>query len=212
MLKKYIAREKFLTSPLVDDHRITYLTKLNSTKLFWATTRWWKIKVSCSQWEGTQWIQFFFSCLAEGRRRRRLFLVFSLVPKCVLILFPWGSPSSDVVPKTFPIAPQLYPIWFAQSPTLMCTNWKKVGHRRAYLFLFCYLGSKEVLLFGEECPMFQKKWWWANQCASFQIKKRKKCGCTHELINMNHTHPQEQKGGPFTPWLDFSLVACKFYS
>jgi hypothetical protein len=23
---------------------------------------------------------------------------------------------------------------------------KKVGHRRAYLFLFCYLGSKEVLL------------------------------------------------------------------
>jgi hypothetical protein len=39
MLKKYIAREKFLTSPLVDDHHITYLTKLNSTKLFWATTR-----------------------------------------------------------------------------------------------------------------------------------------------------------------------------
>jgi hypothetical protein len=29
---------------------------------------------------------------------------------------------------------------------------------------------------------------------------------------MNHTHPQEQKGGPFTPWLDFSLVAWKFYS
>jgi hypothetical protein len=28
---------------------------------------------------------------------------------------------------------------------------------------------------------------------------------------MNHTHPQEQKGGPFTQWLDFSLVAWKFY-
>jgi hypothetical protein len=36
-------------------------------------------------------------------------------------------------------------------------------------------------------PPFQKK------------KEKKKCGCTHELINMNHTHPQEQKGGPFTP-------------
>jgi hypothetical protein len=33
---------------------------------------------------------------------------------------------------------------------------KKVGHRRAYLFLFCYLGSKEVLLLGKECPMFIK--------------------------------------------------------
>jgi hypothetical protein len=36
----------------------------------------------------------------------------------------------------------------------------------------------------------------------FKFKKRKekkKCGCTHELINMNPTHPQEQKGGPFTP-------------
>jgi hypothetical protein len=47
---------------------------------------------------------------------------------------------------------------------------KKVGHRRAYLFLFCYLGSKEVLLLGEECPMFQKMWWWAKQCASTNKK------------------------------------------
>jgi hypothetical protein len=61
----------------------------------------------------------FFFCLAEGRGR--LFLFFSLVLQCVLILFPWGSPSSEVVPKTFPIAPRLYPIWFAQSPTLMYT-------------------------------------------------------------------------------------------
>jgi len=38
-VEKNIAREKFLTSPLVDGHHVTYLTKLNSTKLFWATTR-----------------------------------------------------------------------------------------------------------------------------------------------------------------------------
>jgi hypothetical protein len=48
--------------------------------------------------------------------------------------------------------------------------------------------------------MFTKSGDGANQCASFQIKKgKKKRGCTHELINMNHTHPQEQNGGPFTP-------------
>jgi len=38
MLKKY-SKRIFLTSPLVDDHHVTYLTKFNSTKLFWATTR-----------------------------------------------------------------------------------------------------------------------------------------------------------------------------
>jgi hypothetical protein len=62
-------------------------------------------------------------------------------------------------PKTFPIAPQLYPIWFAQSPTLMYRNWKRWAMgERAYLILFCNFGSKEVLLLGEEYPMFPKKW------------------------------------------------------
>jgi hypothetical protein len=34
-----------------------------------------------------------------------------------------------------------------------------------------------------ECPMFQKKWWWANQYGS----KNKTCDFTQELNNMNHT-------------------------
>jgi hypothetical protein len=73
---------------------------------------------------------------------------------------------------------------------------KKVGHRRAYLFQFCYLGSKEVLLLGEECPMFKRSGDGPINMPPFKKKKgKKKCGCTHELI----THPQEQKGGPFTP-------------
>jgi hypothetical protein len=34
----------------------------------------------------------------------------------VLITLPWDSTSSQVLlPKVFPIAPQFYPIWFAQS-------------------------------------------------------------------------------------------------
>ncbi len=80
---------------------------------------------------------FFFS----GRIRRRNFWLFLLVP----IMFPICSQRAvrvlKLFPKTFSIAPQFYLIWFAQSSTLMCTNW-------AYLFLFCNRRCKEVLLWG----------------------------------------------------------------
>jgi hypothetical protein len=51
---------------------------------------------------------------------------------------------------------------------------KKVGHRRAYLFLFCYLGSKEVLLLGEECPMFKKSGDGPINVLPFKFLKKKK--------------------------------------
>jgi hypothetical protein len=49
---------------------------------------------------------------------------------------------------------------------------KKVDHRRVYLFLFCYLGSKEVLLLGEECPIFKRSGDWPINVPPFQIKNK----------------------------------------
>jgi hypothetical protein len=61
---------------------------------------------------------------------------------------------------------------------------KKVGHRKAHLFLFWDLGSKEeVLLLGGEHPMFQKNWWCTNQYGSFQKKKEKKEKWVHPWTN-----------------------------
>jgi hypothetical protein len=61
-----------------------------------------------------------FFCLARGGGRLFLFV----------LLFPNVFPSCShevpqvpkLFPKTFPIAPQLYPIWFAPSPTLIYRN------------------------------------------------------------------------------------------
>ncbi len=152
-----------------------------------------------------------FFCLAEGRGR--LFLFFPLFPNVFSSCSHRVPQVLKLFPKTFPIAPQLYPLWFAQSPTLICRNWKRWAIGENIYFYFGTWGPRRYFYCGMSAQCFKKKWWWANQCASLQIKKEKeKCGCTHEPINMNHTHPQEQKGGPFTPWLDFSLVAWKFYS
>jgi hypothetical protein len=62
-----------------------------------------------------------------------------------LNVFPWGSPSSQVVPQDIPIAPQIFPIQFAQSSTLMDINWKGWPFRCTF-FLLCDTRSKEVLL------------------------------------------------------------------
>ncbi len=65
---------------------------------------------------------------------------------------------SSCSPKTFPAAPQFYPIWFAQSSTLTYTNWKRVGCRGSTFVSILQLGSKEVLLLrGVLNPKFQKK-------------------------------------------------------
>jgi len=91
-----------------------------------------------------------FFCLAEGRGR--LFLFFPLFPN----VFPWGSPSSKVVPQDFPNSTSALSHMVCAKSNSHVYKLKKVGHRRAHLYLFCYLGSKEVLLLGEECPMFRK--------------------------------------------------------
>ncbi len=98
----------------------------------------------------------FFLFGREGWQR--LFFVFSLVPKCVLILFPWGSSYSKVVPQEFPYSTSALSHMVSPKSNSHVYKLKKVGHGRAYLILFCNFGSKEVLLLGEEYPMFQKEW------------------------------------------------------
>ncbi len=90
---------------------------------WWQTTL--EIKVSCNQWKGStctlQGSSFF---LFGGGGLERYFFVFFHVPN----VFPMCSHHVPQVPKlfpkTFPIAHQFYPIWFAQSSTLMYVNWK----------------------------------------------------------------------------------------
>jgi len=48
-------------------------------------------------------------------------------------------------PRAFPIAAQIYPTWFAQKVQLSCIETEKVGYLGTHLYLFCILGSKEVL-------------------------------------------------------------------
>jgi len=69
----------------------------------------------------------FFSFLGEGGGEG-VFFVFLPCFRCVLIMFPKDSQVPNVfpnpLPKILPIAPHIYPIWFAQSSTLMYINRK----------------------------------------------------------------------------------------
>jgi hypothetical protein len=80
-----------------------------------------------------------------------IFCIFPLFPMCshhVPKMFP------STFPKMFPIALGFYAIWFAQSLALLYIN--KIGKSRGgHLFIFCNLGSKEMLLLGA-CTMFQE--------------------------------------------------------
>ncbi len=61
----------------------------------------------------------------------------------------WFSKGSPTVPNTFPIAPQIYPIWFAQSSTFMIYKLKRWTCFWVSAFVsILRLGSKEVLLLG----------------------------------------------------------------
>jgi hypothetical protein len=85
-----------------------------------------------------------------------------------------------LLPKVFPIAPQFYPIWFAQSSALMYIYWK--GRLQGTTFVFILqLGSKEVLPLGTaQCS---KNFVDRPMNIALSQKKRKSFECTHELIN-----------------------------
>jgi hypothetical protein len=68
-------------------------------------------KNACSQWEGSACThdQSSFFLFERGGRERGNFCFFSLFPMCshqVLRVFP------NTLPNMFPIAPQLYYVWF----------------------------------------------------------------------------------------------------
>ncbi len=101
--------------------------------------KWWQtvleIKVPCGQWKAQNGLMsgpvFFFL----GRRRGGIFTFFPLFPSCSLCV-PMRFPNfSSCSPKTIPLAPQLYPIWFAQSSTLIYINWKRWTIGSTFVFI-----------------------------------------------------------------------------
>jgi hypothetical protein len=109
---------------------------------------------------------------------------FCLFGSNVFSSYSHGLPQAPkLFPKTFPITPQFYTIWFAQSSILMYINWKSGPKGNTFVSIL-WLGFKEVFLVGRaQCS--KNNWWWVNQCASSK-RKEKRCECTHEQININH--------------------------
>jgi hypothetical protein len=110
-------------------------------------------------WGGGRFFLFFF-CFPS---------FFLMCSQHVLIMFLWGSQVPKLFPEAFPTAPQFYPIWFAQSWTLMYITWKGTLLMNAFIFIL-QLGSKERGASIVECLMFQKNCSWANEYGSFQKK------------------------------------------
>jgi hypothetical protein len=111
--------------------------------------------------------QKVFECWKYKSTNAFLFVLF-------FVCSQWFSSCSLEVPqvpelflKTFPIAPQIYPIWFAQSSTLMYINWKCKSQGGVHMFLFCNWDPKRCYYWAE--PQCSKKLMiWANQHNSFE--------------------------------------------
>jgi len=133
-------------------------------------------EISCSQWEGSECTHdgpCFFLLGVGVELRGVIFWFFFLAPN----VFPTCS---QLVPlrfpklflEAFPIAPQFYPIWFAQSSTLRYTNWKgwqKVNTIESFLQLRVQRGAS----IGK-CSMFQKKIVTGPMNMALSKKKKKK--------------------------------------
>ncbi len=116
--------------------------------------KWWQTiletKVLSNQREGSTYIDEGSNLFPFHGRWGRIFIFFCYF-QCVpwysfrvLIRFSKGSPSSQLVPQGNPITLKFYPIWFAQSLTLMYVTYKG----GLYLFLFCNWGSRYMFLLG----------------------------------------------------------------
>jgi hypothetical protein len=79
-------------------------------------------------------------------------------------------------PKLFPIAPQFYPIWFAQSSTPMCINWKGGPEGKTFVSVLG-LGVQRGAAMGE-CPNAPKELV-MGQSMLFPSKRKKVWGA-HE--------------------------------
>jgi hypothetical protein len=105
------------------------------------------------------WWEFFPLGVGWGEV---ILVFFSVFPTCSNHV-PMSSPKFlSCYPKAFPIAPQFYPIWFAQSSTLMYINWN--GRLKGSILVsILQLGSKELLLLRSAQCSQKNWWWWDNQ-------------------------------------------------
>ncbi len=116
--------------------------------------------------------------------RNSFFALFPLFPMCSHHLFMRFSKFPSCSPKTFPIAPQFYCTWFAESSTLMYINWN--GGPFGSTFDSIWVVQRGTLLLGSaQCS--KKIGDGPINMIHNQKTKRKKHELTHELINMNHT-------------------------
>jgi hypothetical protein len=114
-----------------------------------------KIKISCSQWEGSsctyEWSPILFVWENE-------FLGFFPCSQSVLIMFPWDSQRSQDV--ALPIKPQIYPIWFFcpkfNSRVYKLNRWAIEEHICSYIGSAGGGGVQRGASIGE-CPIFPKK-------------------------------------------------------
>jgi hypothetical protein len=95
---------------------------------------------------------------------------------------PWSSSSSQVVPQNFPNCTSVL-------SHMVCPKFNphvcklKRGSIEEHFCFYLQLKVERGASIGE-CPMFQKHWWWANEC-SFLVFFFIKCSIP---MNMNHTN------------------------
>ncbi len=116
-----------------------------------------EIQVSCRQWEGsacTHERSNFFSSWEEGKQGFFVFALFpNVFPSCShwVLKFSKGSQVSKVFSnaflKMFPIAPEFYPIWFAQSSTPLYII-VKLNVTHMVSFYFTTRGPKRSFYWG----------------------------------------------------------------
>ncbi len=112
-----------------------------------------------------------FKPATTGQNRKR-----GICSHDVLIRFPQ-------VPYLFLTAPQFYPIWFAQSSTPMCVNWKGPFLLwRAFDSILRKQGPKKCFYWGGEG-------WRCKMCLMFQNWKKKDGPINMATSQWNVSHP-----------------------
>jgi len=108
-----------------------------------------------------------------GRGGEEFFLF--ICSQCVLIMFPWASPSSHVVPQDVPNNTSILSHMICPKFNSHVYKLKKVRQRGTHLFPFCNRDPKRWFLLGmAQCS--KNNWWWANQCNVPPQKRKEKKG------------------------------------
>jgi len=86
----------------------------------------------------------------------------------------WVPQVPKLFPNTFPVAPQLYPIWFAQRPTLMYANWKRWAIGEHIYFNFATWGPKRCFYWGRSAQCLKEVVMGQSICLLSKKRKKKK--------------------------------------